>query len=140
MKQIEDEELDPKNINVDNKRVAQKRMNKMMQITRLNRTVSALVHKLGFESEKQLLYAASAGEVSGTTYDAYLVAKQELQVVKKALSEIETVPRVANLMYFLAHELKNYDFDLYKELKERAGSKLAKITQAYIDSEKESSI
>lgn len=135
---MEDEELDAKYMSVDMGRMAQKRTNKLMQLTRLQKALKAIIRKLDYEKESQLIFDASEGNLEkSTTYDAYLIVKYEIEAVRKALAEMDTVPRVANILYFLAHEYRNYDYALYKELKERAGARLAKITQAYIDSEKE---
>ena len=120
-------------VKYSNPKLAQKRVNKMMQITRLQRARKALLKKAGCEKDVNLEYKFLNGEVSSELYEAYLIVHFELMAAHKAIGEMEKVPQIVNLFWFLANELKYHDYDLYKELKERAGAKVAKITQAYID-------
>ncbi len=131
---MDDEEnkgLDEQAMQYDNQ-LAQKRVNKMMQITRTQRAFHAAILRMGYESEKKIPKEG----VEGLQYDTYLYLKAELATLRAQITEMPAAPKLVNVFYFLANELKYHNYDLYKELKERAGAKVAKITQSYMDAEK----
>lgn len=118
--------------------LAQKRTNKMMQISRLNRAIKAIVWKMGYDTEKAIKTSELRGDmVSNSLYDGYLLAKYERDAARKKLGEMPNVPIIASTIHCFFHEVQKEDPRFWREMKERAGARVAKINQNYLDLEKE---
>jgi hypothetical protein len=114
--------------------LAQRRNNEAMKITRLNHAVKVIVSKMGFQNEEHLKAAERRGdELYGGLYDAYLVAKYQLEATKRKLAEMPQCPTVANMIHIFFYEVQKEDPEFWKEMKERAGARAAKINQYFLD-------
>ena len=116
--------------------LAQKRTNKLMQLSRLNSAIKVIIRKMGFETESSLKNAERKGHIiESSLYDAYLLAKYERDAVSKRLSELPNVPKIASLFHLFFYEVQNADPEFCKEMKERAGARVAKINSLFIKTE-----
>lgn len=113
-------------------RLAQKRTNKMMQISRLSHSIKVILDKMGFDNEKSLSRYESRGEApEGSLYDAYLLVKFQRDAARKRLDQMPSVPRIAETLHLFFFEVQKADPEFWKEMKERAGARAAQINQAY---------
>jgi len=112
--------------------LAQKRINKIMQISRLTHAIKAILLKMGYGNEKGIERSELRGDIiDSSLYDAYLIAKYERAAARKKLNEMPTVPKIANILHLFFFEVQKADPVFWKEMRERAASRAAKISTLY---------
>ena len=114
-------------------RLAQKRNNKTMQITRINFALAAILQQMGFESDKEIDAAEKLGEMhQSTIYDAYLVAKYELAGARKRLSQMPKLDKRVDIILMFWDVVKNEDPEFFREMRAKAGKLAVEMNARFI--------
>lgn len=113
--------------------LAKKRSKLMLKISKYTRIISAIVHKVGFDSEKGLENSMKNGYEFefDDDYDSYLLAQHKREVAKMKLSEMPKIDKIVDTVQIFFYEVQRADPDFWKKMKAIASIKAAKINQEY---------